>query len=84
MQNHKRQLTSTEIAEREALLAHGLPDDYNEEVEEMNGEEDPRSRHQLRAAEAEARLEAGRQKKAAAKRNKARRKKAKAKKGGRK
>lgn len=75
MQNHKRQLTNAQIAERDALLAGTLPDGYGEDVEEMN--ENPLSRHQRRAAEAEARLEAGRQKKAAAKRNKARRKKAK-------
>ena len=69
MQN---QLTSKQIAEREALLAHGLPDDYNEEVEEMNGEEDPRSRKERHLAAKRERQKESRRKKAALKLKKSR------------
>ena len=77
MQNHKRQLTNAQIAEREALLAHGLPDDYNEEVEEMTAEKNPKSRRERRAAEAKARQKKAREAKIQTTRNKARRKKRK-------
>ncbi len=75
MQNHKDELTSKQIAERERLLAHGLPEGYGEEVPEMDGEEDPRSRHERRADAARARKKKAREAKIRARRNRARKNK---------
>lgn len=59
--------------------AQNLPEDYNGDVPEMDGEEDPRNRHQRRADAARARKEKARkakiQAKIQAKRRKKRRKK---------